>query len=82
VKGVCLCVYEHVPFFPFLQHAAQLNNHIAIPHFSHWPIHPRDLERIFQAAATGFSCDSAQETRNSGKHLLLSLQPLLQVSAS
>jgi hypothetical protein len=42
----------------------------------------RDLERIFQAAATGFSCDSAQETRNSGKRLLVSLQPLLQVVQS
>jgi hypothetical protein len=42
----------------------------------------RDLELIFQAAATGFSCDSAQETRNSGKRLLVSLQPLLQVVQS
>ncbi len=39
----------------------------------------RDLERIFQATATGFSCDSAQETRNSGKRLIVALQPLLQV---
>jgi hypothetical protein len=40
----------------------------------------RDLERLFQAAATGFSCDSAQETRNSGKRLLVALRPLMQVS--
>ena len=39
----------------------------------------RDLERIFQSTATGFSCDSAQETRNSGKRLIVALQPLLQV---
>jgi hypothetical protein len=34
---------------------------------------------MFQAAATGFSSDSAQETRNSGKRILVSLRPLLQV---
>jgi hypothetical protein len=43
------------------------------------PSHIRDLERIFHAAAAGFSCDSAQETRNSGKRLLVALHPLLRV---
>lgn len=59
---------------------ALLADHLVERHGS--SLSDRDLERIFQAAATGFSCDSAQETRNSGKRLLVALQPLLQRSGS